>query len=115
VFFFCSNFPGKQTGERGKGLYIGVGVSGLCIFFFPWGGGGGMQKRILLVEEGGGGGEDSFVMLHPPSIRFVWAFLFGLLPMNFVFGCRFFFFLIFFTNAEIICGDDVRVDLTINS
>lgn len=32
--FFCSNFPGKQTGgERGKGLYIGVGVSGLCFFF----------------------------------------------------------------------------------
>jgi hypothetical protein len=34
--------------------------------------------------------------------------------MNFVSGCCF-FFLIFFTNAEIICGDDVRVDLTINS
>lgn len=25
VCFFCSNFPEKQTGERGKGLYIGVG------------------------------------------------------------------------------------------
>jgi len=34
VCFFCSNFPGKQTGERGRGLYIGVGVSGLCFFFF---------------------------------------------------------------------------------
>lgn len=47
VCFFCSNFPGKQTGERGKGLYIGVGVSGLCFFFFSWGVGGEAEEDLI--------------------------------------------------------------------
>ena len=111
VCFFCSNFPGKQTGERRKGLYIGVGVSGLCFFFSSWGGsrrGFDWWKKVVVVVK------IRSSCCTPPVSAFFGLFSLGFYQWILFLGVAF-FFLIFFTNAEIICGDDVRVDLTINS